>query len=84
MPHGIPLGGAAYLTVAGVSPDPYNGVWLMLATGPSRLTYEQATDPGTDAYIQGTLANNFDLVGGYFDTSTLVFRTSSQMFEVTP
>lgn len=34
--------------------------------------------------IGSTDTNNVNLAGGYFLTSTLVFRTSTQSFEITP
>jgi hypothetical protein len=91
-PHGQPLGQVTEVTVRGVHPESYNGTRLAYVTSPTTLTYEQADDPdpsspdeGSPAITQGSVFRaDTDLVAGYFQTSRLVFRQSSQQFEVEP
>ena len=84
VPHGLPLGITAQLTITGVSPAAYNGIWDLFATGPSTLTFPQSVDPGGDATVNGNIGRDINIAGGYFQTSTFVFRESTQTFEVTP
>jgi len=84
IPHGIPIGFTVELTIVGVSPSAYNGIWNMFVTSPSTLTYPLAADPGGDATVNGNIGRDIDIAGGYFKTSTFVFREATQQFEVTP
>ena len=84
VPHGIPLGFTVQLTVVGVAPAAYNGIWDMFATAPSTLTFPLATDPVGDATVNGSIGHDINIAGGYFMTSTLVFRETTQQFEVSP
>ncbi len=84
VPHGLIIGSVVELTIVGVSPSTYNGVIDVVPTSPSTLTYLQTTDPGGDATVQGTIGRDINLGAGYFQTSTLVFRESTQQFEVNP
>ncbi len=84
VPHGIPPGLTVELTVVGVLPMAYNGIWDMFSTAPSTLTFPLATDPGSDATVNGNIGRDINIAGGYFKTSTLVFREATQQFEVTP
>lgn len=70
------------LTLTGNTPDAYNGVFQSFITGPSMFTFPLASDPGL-ATTFGAVYYNISLTAGYFD-STLVFRTQSQNFEVSP
>ena len=82
-PHGIALGMVVDLTIADAVPDTYNGIYRCAVTAPSSFTYALADQPGT-VVSAGNYATNVNLVAGYFETSTLVFRPSSQQFEITP
>lgn len=82
-PHGYKIGTIITLTVTGMSPAAYNGTWQALITGPSTFSFPLASYPGASAAF-GAASYNVDLVGGYFATSTLVFRQSSMQFEVFP
>jgi hypothetical protein len=84
VPHGLVIGGVDALTITGISPSSYNGIVDVVATGPSTLTYQQTTDPGGDATVQGTIGRDINLGAGYMQTSTLVFREATQQFEVNP
>lgn len=79
-PHNVPLGSVARVTVSGTDTD-YDGIWLAVATNPTDLAYQMLSDPG-DA--SGSVSQDVNLVGGYFATSTLVFRDNTQQFEVSP
>lgn len=83
LPNNYRPGDTARLTVAGCSPDAYNGIYQCLIQNSSVLNYSLSADPGP-ATVLGTVVYNINLVAGYFNTSTLVFRQSSQQFEVTP
>lgn len=82
VPHGYKLGTVISLTIAGCSPDSYNGTVPCTITGPDTFTYPLATNPGA-ATTFGSATYNISLTAGYF-TSTLVFRDQSQQFEVGP
>jgi hypothetical protein len=91
-PHRQPLGQVTQITVRGVHPASYNGTRLAYITGPMTMTYEQATDPdpsspddGSPAIVQGAVfRGDVNLVAGYFEISSLVFRQSTSQFEVEP
>jgi hypothetical protein len=83
LPHGYEIGSVLFLTVSGASPTGYNGVWEMAVTSPTTLTFTLADFPGA-AVIGGNLSFDINLAGGYFQSSTLVFRGQSAQFEVNP
>ena len=82
VPHGFLLDATVDLAIAGCTPAAYNGAIQALVVDPQTIEWPLASDPGPAAQI-GTVAFNIDLAGGYFD-STLVFRESTQQFEVSP
>lgn len=89
LPHGHKPATTVMLTIAGCSPDAFNGMVAALITGPNSFSWPLAMNPGA-ASIFGSAARNLNLIGGvanglggYF-SSTLVFRTASQSFEVDP
>jgi len=84
VPHGLPIGITVQLTIVGVAPAAYNGIWTMFVIGPSTLTYPLDVDPGSDATVNGNIGRDINIAGGYFKTSTLVFRDATQQFEVSP
>lgn len=83
LPPGYRPGTTVRLTVANAVPEAYNGVYDMLVTDSTKLTYELAENPGT-ATGPGILNTDINLAGGYFETSTLVWRTSASQLEVNP
>jgi len=84
VPHGLPIGITAQLTISGVTPAAYNGIRDLFAIGPSTLTFPQSVDPGGDATVNGNIGRDINIAGGYFNTSTFVFRQTTQQFEVAP
>lgn len=89
VPHGYIIGTVVALTIAGCSPDAFNGIVDAAITGPDTFTYDVMTDPGA-ASAFGTATYNINLVGGLQDingdtfSSTIVYREQSQQFEVSP
>ncbi len=81
--HGYKTGRIVTLTVANVTPDGYNGTFQCLITGPSTFSYALASNPGTVSAL-GSVAYNINLVGAFFETSSLVYRVAAQQFEVAP
>lgn len=81
-PHRYPIGQTIDLTMVGCAPDTYNGVQRCLITGPRTFTYQLSSNPGSFTAV-GVVNYDINLVQGYF-SSTLVFRTASNQFEVTP
>lgn len=81
-PHGFKTGSTTRLTIAGASPDIYNGTFLVLATGPTSFSFPLTVSsyPGP-ATMAGVLSFDISMSAGYF-TSTLVYRNSS--FVVSP
>jgi hypothetical protein len=82
-PHAYLLGATVDLTVSGMSPDGYNGDVRAFITGRSEFQYPLAGDPG-DAAQLGASVYNINIAAGYFTTSKLIFRESSQQFEIVP
>ena len=83
VPHGYKVGTTVQLTISGASPDAYNGKVQAFITGAATFTYPVAADPGPATQF-GAASYNIDLVGGHFDTSTMVFRQAANQFEVSP
>lgn len=54
-PHGITIGDAIELTIAGATPSGYDGTFLCTSTGASAFTYPLVANPGTSpASVPGT------------------------------
>lgn len=82
-PHGYALGTTVNVTITGCVPDAYNGVWPALIVDRLTFQFALASDAGSTTQL-GQQIYNINIAAGYFTTSTLVFRASSQTFEVTP
>jgi hypothetical protein len=83
-PHGYPPASFVTLSITGAAPDGFNVQNAQCyVTGPSTFTYAVSTAPGA-ATMFGAASRDIDLVGGYFETSTMVFREGTQNFEVAP
>lgn len=82
VPSGWKIGSVIELTIAGCVPDAYNGSVLAAISNDVTFTYPIADDPGGTTQL-GVASYDIDLVWPYF-ASTLVFRESSQQFEVNP
>lgn len=82
-PHGYTVGRLIALTLSGAVPDGYNGLFECYVTGPSTFTFPLATNPGA-ATAFGAASYNVNLVGGYFTTSSLVYRAPNRQFEISP
>lgn len=83
VPHGLPIGATVNLTVRGCSPDALNGKVQVFVKDAASFTYPIADDPGPTTAV-GSASFDVDLVEGYFDVSTVVFREASATFEVSP
>lgn len=81
-PHGYRVGKTIDLTISGCAPDAYNGQVQGFITGPNSFSYPVATPLGPATAV-GAATFNINLVGGLF-ASLLVFRESTQQFEVSP
>lgn len=82
-PHGYGVGKVVDLTLDGNLPVAYSGLFECLITMPNTFTFPVAPNPGSATQL-GTASYDIDLVGQYFETSTLVFRDGTQQFEVSP
>jgi hypothetical protein len=88
-PHGYKVASSTTLTIAGCTPAGFNGQVQAMSTGPSSLSWLLAQNPGP-ATVFGTIDQPVNLIGGVpdengnFFTSSLVFRTATQNFEVSP
>ena len=89
LPHGFTIGNVVTVTIAGCTPDAYNGQYECLVVSPNEVTFPLNANPGT-ATMVGAINQQVDMVGGVADengdyfTSTLVFRQSTQNFETNP
>lgn len=82
-PHGFRQLATANLTISGCTPTDYNGVFSSFVDGKDTFRYKVAT-PLQDATQLGAVSYDFNIGAGYLQQSTLVFRESTQMFEVSP
>jgi hypothetical protein len=83
VPHGFLQGAVVNLVIAGCAPVALNGNISAFIIDEVTFEYSLASDPG-GATALGTATYNINLAGGYFTTSTLVFREASQQLEVSP
>ena len=78
-----PVGQLVNLTIARCSPDAYNGRFLCAVTNDDEFTYQLAANPGR-ALILGTFSPDINMLSGYFETSSMVWREKDSRFEVNP
>ena len=81
-PHEFVVGATVNLTIGGVIPSGYDGAVQAFVVDPLTFQWPLASDPGVET-VPGGAFSDISLTAGYF-SSTLVFRTSSQQFEVSP
>jgi hypothetical protein len=79
-PHNLAVGTVVQLTLAGATPDSYNGAHTCSITSPTEFFYPMSTDPGQIVTL-GSVVYIISMTAGYFN-STLVFRDGQ--FEVSP
>lgn len=82
-PHGYAIGATVNLTFSGMTPGGYNGTFSCFVTSDTEVEYSALTDPGV-ATAFGVISYNVNMVAGYFETSTLVWRSDNNAFEVSP
>ena len=82
MPHGWNLYGTFDVTISDCVPSAYNGTYTVFAASSTTVTFPLTLNPGLVTTL-GSVAYNISLTAGYFN-STLVFRESTQTFEITP
>ena len=82
-PHGYTVGSTVRLTISGITPTAYNGVFECFVTSPTTFVYSVSTNPGT-ATAFGVVSYDINMAAGYFSASTLVWRAANNRFEVTP
>jgi len=80
-PHGYILHDTVELTLSGMAPDAYNGTTQALITGQNEFQFPLNADPGDPTKL-GIVNYNINITAGYFSSTSLVFRESSQQFEV--
>lgn len=83
VPHGYPIGGTFSLTISGMAPDDYNGLFDCSVTGSNTLRYSLAANPG-QATAYGIVSYDVNMAEGYFNASTLVYRSSTGQIEINP
>jgi hypothetical protein len=83
VPHGFKVLSTFPLNYLGNVPIGYNGTFMSFVVDPVTLTFKNATNPGTPS-IFGKLSYDINIAGGYFMTSSLVYRQSTGNFEVNP
>lgn len=98
-PHGYEVLATVPITISGCAPDAYNGRVKALITSRNSMQWPLASNPVSIARnaLEWPLSNNpgtasqlgiasfdIDIAGGYFTTSTLVFRQTAQVFEISP
>lgn len=81
--HGFNVLDTVDLVVNGCTPEAYNGRQRCFITDKDEFVYPLPTDPGL-AQALGTLSYDINLGAGYLQTSSIVYRDDTRMFEVTP
>lgn len=93
-PHNVPIGSVANVEITGTGLG-YDGAWRALAVDDETLTYSLSSDPGQYG-LTGNASQDVNLIGGQpssYDasgnpltwfSSTLVYRSGTQQFEVSP
>ena len=81
--HNYRVGDVLKLNIINCTPVGYNGNFDCQITGPNTFTYMLDPDPGVINQL-GSVQYNVNLAAGYAATSTLVFRSDSSVFEITP
>jgi hypothetical protein len=81
--HGFPKLATVPLTVFGCTPIAFNGQVQALVQDPFTLSWPLSANPGGVSQL-GKMSSDIDLVDGYFQTSSVVYRTSSGTFEINP
>lgn len=82
-PHGITIGQAVRLTIAGATPTGYNGTYLATSTGASAFTYPLVSNPGAETvpgtYVPQSVSEITAMAATFFDQgrslSVYVFET---------
>jgi hypothetical protein len=82
-PHRFKFMDTVDLTLTAVVPTALNGIWRAFVTGPDSYRF-QANQVFETVSSYGRTDYNINLVKYYVLDSTLVFRDSTQSFEVTP
>lgn len=83
VPHGLPVGQVSNLTLSGFVPDALNGDFACASLNATQFSFPLASDPGNITTL-GAVSYDINMAAGYFQTSKLVFRASTQTFEVSP
>jgi hypothetical protein len=68
-------------TLAGFTPDTYNGTYRAMTLSPTKFSFAMASDPGP-VNILGTVNRLLNMAAPVFRNSTLVYRNGA--FEVNP
>lgn len=82
-PHGYLTGATINTFISGCTPDALNGQVQAYVIDNTTLTFPLTTDPGTVTAL-GQTFYSINLVAGYFETSSLVYRQDLSQFEVSP
>jgi len=78
-PHNVPLGQVAAVWISQTD-TVFDGAVQVLATGPSTLTYQLATNPNESNPVTGAVNFSLNLVDGY-DIGYFLYHYSTQQFE---
>jgi len=71
------------LTIRDCFPDAYNGRHRCYVSAPRELQFDLPSFPGR-ALALGFIGYDINIAAGYFDNSTIIYRSANQQFEVTP
>ena len=83
-PHGLKIGTVIQIVIdTSVQPAGFQGTFYCCITGPNTFTYLLPIAPGPMT-APGAYGCDVNLVWGYVDTSTLVYRVSSNQLEINP
>lgn len=81
--HRYRIGSNMILTIKGAQPDGYNGIQRAFIINQTQFIYPLSNDPGM-ATLFGQVTQDINIAGGYVQNSLLVYRPSTQNFEVDP
>ena len=79
---GYRIGSLVDITVTGANPSFLSGLFPCTVIGAQSFTYA-AADP-VQVLSPGSWSTDLNLIGAFFETSTMIFRSSTQNFEIGP
>lgn len=82
-PHKLKVGSVVNLTIYNMNPSSFNGTFMCYIINSTQFSYTVVGYPGSVSSL-GSFYYGINIASGYFNTSSIIYRTSSQQFEISP